>query len=155
MKRPIVITISLLLAAALCAAGTVAYLTFLRPADHPPADACATPATGPRVVAAGASMTQGSLGADWVASLRASFPTYEFVNAGNNGDTTADLLNRVDTDIVACRPAAVTLLIGTNDVRNGVPWTSTAPTFARSWTASRAAPAPASPSCPCPRSART
>ncbi|MFD0468756.1 hypothetical protein ACFQ0B_10880 [Nonomuraea thailandensis] len=42
MKKPIVITISLLLAAALCAAGTVVYLTFLRPADNPPADACAT-----------------------------------------------------------------------------------------------------------------
>jgi lysophospholipase L1-like esterase len=121
VKRAIVITISLLLAAALCATGTVAYLTFLRPADNPPADACATRATRPRVVAAGASMTQGSLGADWVASLRAAFPAYEFVNAGSNGDTTADLLQRVDTDIVACRPAAVTLLIGTNDVRNGVP----------------------------------
>ncbi|MFD0468755.1 SGNH/GDSL hydrolase family protein [Nonomuraea thailandensis] len=72
-------------------------------------------------MAAGASMTQGSLGADWVASLRAAFPAYEFVNAGSNGNTTADLLQRVDTDIVACRPAAVTLLIGTNDVRDGVP----------------------------------
>ncbi|UBU13562.1 SGNH/GDSL hydrolase family protein [Nonomuraea gerenzanensis] len=121
MKRPIVITLGLLLAAALCAAGTVAYLTFLRPATNPPADACAAQATRPRVVAAGASMTQGSLGADWVGALRAAFPGYELVNAGSNGNTTADLLERVDTDIVACRPAAVTLLIGTNDVRNGVP----------------------------------
>ncbi|TYB51796.1 hypothetical protein FXF51_52610 [Nonomuraea sp. PA05] len=121
MKRPIIITLSLLLAAALCAAGTVAYLTFLRPADNPPADACAAKGTRPRVVAAGASMTQGSLGADWVGSLRAAFPAYEFVNAGSNGNTTADLLERVDSDIVACRPAAVTLLIGTNDVRNSVP----------------------------------
>ncbi|GAA2208483.1 hypothetical protein GCM10009850_039410 [Nonomuraea monospora] len=121
MKRPIIITLSLVLAAALCAAGTVAYLTFLRPADNPPADACAAEGARPRVVAAGASMTQGSLGADWVGSLRAAFPAYEFVNAGSNGNTTADLLERVDSDIVACRPAAVTLLIGTNDVRNSVP----------------------------------
>ncbi|AQZ67718.1 unnamed protein product [[Actinomadura] parvosata subsp. kistnae] len=121
MKRPITIALSLVLATALCAAGTVAYLTFLRPADHPPAAACATTPTRPRVVAAGASMTQGSLGADWVAALRAAYPAYELVNAGSNGNTTADLLQRVDTDILACRPAAVTLLIGTNDVRNGVP----------------------------------
>ncbi|WP_043619832.1 SGNH/GDSL hydrolase family protein [Nonomuraea candida] len=121
MKRPIAITLCLLLAAALCAAGAVMYLTFLRPADNPPADACGQPATRPRVVAAGASMTQGSLGANWVAALRAGFPAYEFVNAGSNGDTTAGLLERVGTDIVACRPAVVTLLIGTNDVRDGVP----------------------------------
>ncbi|MCG5217027.1 GDSL-type esterase/lipase family protein [Streptosporangium soli] len=104
--------------------GAVGYLTFLRPADNPPADACTGgPGQHPRVVAAGASMTQGALGANWVAALRArpDFHGYEFVNAGINGSTTADLRQRVDTDIVACQPAAVTILIGTNDVRNGVP----------------------------------
>ncbi|MFC5823313.1 SGNH/GDSL hydrolase family protein [Nonomuraea insulae] len=109
------------LAAALGAAGMVGYLTFLRPPDNPPSDACAKPAERPRVVAAGASMTQGSLGPDWVAALRAKHPGYEFVNAGVNGNTIADLRQRVETDIVACHPVAVTLLIGTNDVRNEVP----------------------------------
>jgi lysophospholipase L1-like esterase len=123
-KRRILIGLCLLLTAALGLTGAVGYRTFLRPADNPPADAC-TGGAGqrPRVVAAGASMTQGALGANWVAALRArpEFSRYEFVNAGVNGNTTADLLQRVDTDIVACRPAAVTILIGTNDVRNGVP----------------------------------
>ncbi|MCF6471917.1 hypothetical protein FAF44_26515 [Nonomuraea sp. MG754425] len=121
MRRPIVILLSIMVAAALCATGTVGYLAFLRPADHAPSDVCAAPATRPRVVAAGASMTQGSLGADWVAALRAAHPAYEFVNAGDNGDTSAGLRERVDADIVACRPTAVTLLIGSNDVRDGVP----------------------------------
>lgn len=124
MKRRIVIGLCLLLTAVLGLTGAVGYLTFLRPADNPPADACADgPGQRPRVVAAGASMTQGSLGADWVATLRArpEFHGREFVNAGVNGSTAADLRQRVDSDIVACAPAAVTLLIGTNDVRNGVP----------------------------------
>ncbi|WP_406318896.1 GDSL-type esterase/lipase family protein [Streptosporangium sp. NBC_01639] len=126
MKKRIVITLCLLLAAVLTGTGAVGYLTFLRPADNPPADACApgsTPGTRPIVVAAGASMTQGRLGADWVSALRADprHRGYQFVNAGINGNTTADLRQRVDADVIACHPAAVTLLIGTNDVRNGVP----------------------------------
>ncbi|SEG77672.1 Lysophospholipase L1 [Nonomuraea solani] len=116
MKRLIVISLCLLVAAA----GLVGYLTFLRPPDNPPA-ACTAEPTRPRVVAAGDSLTQGSLGANWLAALRAKHPAYEFVNAGINGNTSADLLRRVDSDIVACRPAAVTLLIGTNDVRDDVP----------------------------------
>ncbi len=122
MKRAILIAVSLLLAVTLGAAGLVGYRTFLRPPDNSPAEACAKgPGARPRVVAAGASMTQGALGADWVGALRAALPAYEFVNAGVNGDTAADLARRVGTDIVACRPAAVTLLVGTNDVRNAVP----------------------------------
>lgn len=68
-------------------------------------------------------MTQGTQGADWVGALRdrPEFRGYEFVNAGVNGSTSADLRQRVDADVVACHPDAVTLLIGTNDVRNGVP----------------------------------
>lgn len=124
MKRRIIIGVCLLLTAALGLTGAVGYLTFLRPADNPPADACAGGlGPRPRVVAAGASMTQGALGANWVGALRdlPTFRGYEFVNAGVNGNTAADLRQRVDTDILACRPAAVTILIGTNDVRDGVP----------------------------------
>ncbi|MEV4079317.1 hypothetical protein ACIBI7_47020 [Nonomuraea fuscirosea] len=56
------------------------YRTFLRPPDNSPAEACAKgPGARPRVVAAGASMTQGALGADWVGALRAALPAYEFV----------------------------------------------------------------------------
>lgn len=124
MRRRIVISVILLVSVVLTGTGAVAYLTFLRPPDNPPADLCAQgpPGERPHVVAAGASMTQGTLGADWVAALRArpEHRAYEFVNAGINGNTTADLLKRLDTDILACRPAAVLLLIGTNDVRDGV-----------------------------------
>jgi lysophospholipase L1-like esterase len=124
VKRRIIIGLCLLLTAVLGCTVAVGYLAFLRPADNPPADACTGgPGQRPRVVAAGASMTQGAVGANWVAALRArpELHGYEFVNAGINGNTTADLRQRIDTDIVACRPAAVTILIGTNDVRDGVP----------------------------------
>ncbi|MFD6472357.1 SGNH/GDSL hydrolase family protein [Streptomyces anulatus] len=125
-KKWIVITLCTLVLAALGAGGSVGYLTFLRPPSNPPADACADgrpKGSGPVVVAAGASMTQGALGRDWVGDLRKKpeFRGYEFVNAGHNGNTSADLLGRIDSDVVACDPNAVTLLIGTNDVRDGVP----------------------------------
>lgn len=125
-KKRIVIVLSLLLAGLLGAAGTVGYLTFVRSPVNPPAEACAAgrkPGPRPVVVAAGASMTQGTQGADWVGALRErpEFRGYEFVNAGVNGSTSADLRERIDTDVVACHPDAVTLLVGTNDVRNGIP----------------------------------
>ncbi|MGX7671317.1 SGNH/GDSL hydrolase family protein [Plantactinospora sp. DSM 117369] len=126
MKRRIILAACLLLVGVLGTVGTVGYLTFVRSPANPPGDACADgrkPGSRPVVVAAGASMTQGTLGADWVGGLRArpEHRAYEFVNAGVNGSTSADLRQRVDTDIVACNPTAVTILIGTNDVRDGVP----------------------------------
>ncbi|MFD1932960.1 SGNH/GDSL hydrolase family protein [Nonomuraea mangrovi] len=126
MKKKIIIGLCLLLAVALAGTGMVGYLTFLRPAEQAPAEVCAhghRPDARPRVVAAGASMTQGTLGTDWVGSLRAQpeHQEYAFINAGINGNTSADLRRRVEADIVACHPAAVAILIGTNDVRNGVP----------------------------------
>ncbi|MEU1984859.1 GDSL-type esterase/lipase family protein [Nocardia sp. NPDC019395] len=123
-KKAIAIAVSLVLAGILGAAGTVGYLTFVRSPADSPAQACKgdTP-DGPVVVAAGASMTQGTLGADWVGALRAqeTFDGYRFVNAGINGNTSADLRDRVGTDIVACHPDAVLILVGTNDVRAEVP----------------------------------
>ncbi|WP_328397018.1 SGNH/GDSL hydrolase family protein [Nocardia sp. NBC_00416] len=123
IKKQAAIGVSLTLAGLLGAAGLVGYLTFVRSPADSPARACGgdRPA-GPVVVAAGASMTAGTLGADWVGALRArqEFDRFRFVNAGVNGNTSADLLDRVDTDVVACRPDAVFVLIGTNDVRNGV-----------------------------------
>ncbi|WP_457537814.1 SGNH/GDSL hydrolase family protein [Streptomyces filamentosus] len=125
-RKRIAVALGTLLLAVLGAAGTVGYLAFLRSPAHAAADVCAggRPQTGgPVVVAAGASMTQGSLGRDWVGDLRAmpEFRGYAFVNAGDNGNTSADLLGRVDRDIVACAPDRVTVLIGANDLRNGVP----------------------------------
>ncbi|MFB4315899.1 SGNH/GDSL hydrolase family protein [Actinomadura sp. 21ATH] len=124
MKKRITIALGVALCAVLGATGLVGYLTFLRSPANTPADACESGRAGtgrPRLVAAGASMTQGTLGADWVGAIRERYPRYEVVNAGINGDTSADLRERVDSDIVACRPAAVALLVGTNDVRGEVP----------------------------------
>jgi len=72
------------------------------------------------VVCAGDSLTHATLSADYVALLRARFGSrgYVFVNAGLNGHTAGDLLQRLDP-IVACRPDAISILIGTNDVRLG------------------------------------
>ncbi|MFJ3877107.1 SGNH/GDSL hydrolase family protein [Streptomyces sp. NPDC090077] len=126
MKKRVIVCLAVVLVCLLALAGTVGYLTFLRSPANPPAEACGNgraPGAGPVVVAAGASMTRGTQGADWVGALRnrPEFRGYEFVNAGVNGNTSADLLQRVDADVVACDPHAVTLLIGTNDVRDGVP----------------------------------
>ena len=41
---------------------------------------------------------------------------YEFINSGLNGNTSLDLLGRLD-EIVQCQPDAVSVMIGTNDVR--------------------------------------
>lgn len=125
LKR-VVLPLSLVLATTVGVTGPAGYLAFVRAPQNNPADTCGadtTPDARPIVVAAGASITQGTLGGDWVGALRRrpEFSEYGFVNAGVNGNTSGDLLSRVETDIVACRPSAVTILVGTNDVRNGVP----------------------------------
>lgn len=40
------------------------------------------------------------------------------INAGRGGDTTADLLARVEGDVLVSRPEVVVLLVGTNDTLN-------------------------------------
>ncbi|MGI5221073.1 SGNH/GDSL hydrolase family protein [Nocardia sp. CA-290969] len=124
-KKMIITAASVALAAVLAAGATVGYLTFVRSPVDTPAQACreGAPADGPVAVAAGASMTRGTLGADWVGALRTrpDFAGHRFVNAGINGNTSGDLRERAGTDIVACHPDAVLILVGTNDVRDGVP----------------------------------
>ena len=65
------------------------------------------------------------MSADYLALLRARLAGhgYEFVNAGINGNLAWNVLQRLD-DVIACRPDAVTLLVGTNDVLAtlGPPW---------------------------------
>lgn len=123
--RRVAVALGLLLVAVLGVGGTVGYLAFLRSPIDLPGWVCAGEGEPgrPLVVAAGASLTRGTLGASWVDALRRrpEFRGHTFVNAGVNGDTSAGLLDRVESDILACRPDVVTLLIGTNDVRDGVP----------------------------------
>jgi acyl-CoA thioesterase I len=123
-KKRTIVAGCLLLAVVLGVTAITGYLAFVRSPANTPAEICGDgprPGIRPVVVTAGASMTQGTLGGDWVGGLRDQLTAYEFVNAGVNGNTSADLRARVDTDIVACRPAAVTILIGSNDVRDRVP----------------------------------
>lgn len=47
------------------------------------------------------------------------------VNAGIGGNTSANLLARIDTDVIALNPAYCHVLIGTNDVNTGVPTATT------------------------------
>ena len=55
------------------------------------------------------------MSADYVAMLAARMPGWDFVNAGANAELAYNLAGRLG-DIVALRPEAVTILIGTNDV---------------------------------------
>lgn len=69
------------------------------------------------VVCAGDSITHGVASANYVAMLDKQFAPagFAFVNAGINGNLAWNVLQRLD-DMIACRPDAVTLLVGTNDV---------------------------------------
>lgn len=104
-----------------CGAAVMLYVAFVRkPANNPQEflNEGRAAATDTLVVSAGSSTTHASASADYVAMLRDRLrQRYEFVNAGVNGNTSQDLLHRMDR-IVACRPDAVTILIGVNDARN-------------------------------------
>ena len=63
---------------------------------------------GETIVFLGDSLTQDG---DWAAW----FPEYNVVNQGVGGDTTDDVLARLDR-VVAARPDSVLLLVGTNDL---------------------------------------
>jgi lysophospholipase L1-like esterase len=75
------------------------------------------PQTKRLVVCAGDSITSGQASANWVDILQRRFAAsgYQFVNAGHDGDTAWNVLQRID-DVIGCHPDAVTLLAGSNDV---------------------------------------
>ncbi len=66
------------------------------------------------VVLLGDSITQG-----WGDDLGGAFPGMEVANRGISGDTTRGVLLRLEDDVLALDPAAVVLLIGTNDLEEG------------------------------------
>lgn len=123
--RRLLIALSTSTAILLLGLAALAYAAFLRPPANSPAaylDRPKNPATQQVLVAAGSSSTRGTLSADWPGAVRTRLgPAAEVVNAGVNGDTTAGLLARLDTDVLACKPTAVVLLIGANDARDTVP----------------------------------
>ncbi len=63
------------------------------------------------VVFLGDSITQG-----WGGGLGAAFPGMKVANRGISGDTTRGVLIRLREDVLAVNPAAVVVLIGTNDI---------------------------------------
>jgi lysophospholipase L1-like esterase len=65
------------------------------------------------VVFLGDSITQG-----WN-DLASAFPDMKVANRGINGDTTRGVLIRLQDDVLSLEPAAIVLLIGTNDLEEG------------------------------------
>src|SRR6185436_3986577 len=63
------------------------------------------------VVLLGDSITQG-----WGEDFSAAFPGMKIANRGISGDTSRGVLIRLKEDVLALKPAAVVLLIGTNDL---------------------------------------
>ncbi len=63
------------------------------------------------VVFFGDSITQG-----WEKTMAADFPGLKIANRGISGDTTRGLLLRLQHDVLTLNPAAIVLLIGTNDI---------------------------------------
>jgi lysophospholipase L1-like esterase len=69
------------------------------------------------LVCLGDSLTEGRIGASYVGKLRdALAPQVRVVNAGIDGDTTLNLLRRIDRDVTPHRPDLVTVLVGLNDI---------------------------------------
>jgi lysophospholipase L1-like esterase len=67
------------------------------------------------VVCLGASTVHGNVSHNWVDELARRLPAREFVNAGVNGETSAQALARVP-EVVACAPSDVVVMIGANDL---------------------------------------
>ena len=68
------------------------------------------------VVLIGDSLTHGNVQPSWVNSMRKKMGAdFEFINAGINGETTNDVLNRIN-EILTCDPNIATLLIGNNNL---------------------------------------
>jgi lysophospholipase L1-like esterase len=71
------------------------------------APSAADSAAGP-VIFVGDKLTESGAWAEWL-------PDFDIVNKGRAGDTTADVLERLD-EVIEAQPSAVVLLIGTNDL---------------------------------------
>ena len=67
------------------------------------------------IVCLGASIVRGRASVDFVTLLRQQMPHRTIVNAGVNGNVVRQVLDRLD-DVLACNPADVVILVGTNDV---------------------------------------
>jgi lysophospholipase L1-like esterase len=110
------------LSGALTVALTVrAFRVLKRPPAHSTAAFLADPGPDrrpgrPVVACVGASTVHGNTGFDFVAELaRRHGDQYRFVNAGFNGDTAQNVLDRLD-EVVAAQPDYAIVLVGGNDL---------------------------------------
>ena len=67
------------------------------------------------VVFLGDSITQG-----WGADFKGKFTGMKLANRGIGGDTTRGMLIRLQEDVLALKPAAIVMLLGTNDIEIGL-----------------------------------
>lgn len=67
------------------------------------------------VVFLGDSITQG-----WGVDFKKAFPGMKLANRGIGGDTTRGMLLRLEEDVLSLNPAAIVLLLGTNDIEVGI-----------------------------------
>jgi len=101
------------------------------------------PCRPPVLVCVGDSLTHGSVSANWVSSLSRRLgddDSYTVLNAGKNSETAAAVRVRLE-EIVAVRPAAVAILIGTNDLIGSLDPTSAGAMYQRRlWWAQKTVP---------------
>lgn len=68
-----------------------------------------------KIVFFGDSLTQGTLGVNYVDKVAAMLRGHHFINEGVNGDTSLNLYRRVDEAVIARRPDGVFIMVGIND----------------------------------------
>ena len=68
-----------------------------------------------KIICFGDSLTEVGYGASYFPELVKLMPEHELINAGVGGDTTFNLLRRVDEDVLTHEPDAVFLMVGGND----------------------------------------
>lgn len=84
-----------------------------------------------RLVALGDSITYGypfDPKCSWTEILSNSLP-FEVINSGISGDTFADMLRRIENDVIAYKPTHAIVMGGTNDVFVGLSYPSIQQSF--------------------------
>eukprot|EP00439_Symbiodinium_sp_Y106_P034621 s568_g4.t1 len=96
----------------------VLYAVVLKPAkcSFRPASCRSSAFHSKVVICVGDSLTQATVSGDWLGILRSRFPELSFLNAGVNGDCAYNAAMKARA-IRECQPAAVVVLIGTNDAK--------------------------------------
>lgn len=68
-----------------------------------------------KIICFGDSLTEVGYGASYFPELVTLLPEHDLVNAGVGGDTTINLLRRLETDVLEHAPDGVFLMVGGND----------------------------------------